>query len=166
MNDSGGALPALQHATLQQLAAAKALGGARAVPMEGGWALQVRYGEAKGLLEAQRSRRPRLFRRLETLVDYLRDIGVASFEVEVGASPPEAAPSRRRPDRAAALRRLHQLAEESPERASPRPAPIDSEISAALAEADDPATEWFPHKEFKREWAGLRAALLASEESP
>jgi hypothetical protein len=158
MNDPMKAPPALRHATLQQLAAAKALSEIRAVPMDEGWGLLVRYGEAQGLLQAQRARQPRLFRRLDTLVDYLREIGIACLEVEVGAAPPSAAISRRRPDRAAALRALHRSRDASPARSR-----LPVALVEAMAQADDPGTEWISHKDIKREWAVLRAALASRE---
>jgi hypothetical protein len=157
MSDSVAAFPVLQHATLQQLAAAKALNQVRAVPMDGGWGLLARYGEAEALLQAQRARRPRLFRRLETLVDYLREIGVPRVEIEVGAAPPSPAATRRRPDRAQALRELHRA---RPATAAPS---LTDDVAEALAQAENPATEWISHKDLKREWLVLRAALASRE---
>jgi hypothetical protein len=144
----------IDHATLVRLLAAGAVEELRAVGQPGGWVIALSYGRSRAVLNAQRARRPRLFRRLETLVAYLATLGVANFEIDASGFVAEPVPTRRRPDRAAALRQLHRGAVRS---APPR---TDSTAALALREADDPRTEWIAHKEVKREWAALRAALL------
>jgi len=56
--------------------------GRYAVGQPGGWTLLVRYGLAERALAAQRSKQVRVFRKLDTLVLYLQQIGVSRFEVE------------------------------------------------------------------------------------
>ena len=68
------------HPTLVQLVADGAARVVVAVGQLGGWSLLVCYG-----LAAQRSKQLRVFRKLETLVLYLQQIGVSRFEVDASS---------------------------------------------------------------------------------
>ena len=70
----------ITHPTLVQLVAAGAVRVVVAVGQPGGWTLLVRYG-----LAAQRSKQLRVFRKLDTLVLYLQQIGVSRFEVDASS---------------------------------------------------------------------------------
>jgi hypothetical protein len=149
----------LNHATLAQLARAGAVTEVRAIGQRGGWLLAVSFGAQSGVtLCAQRSGEPRLFARFESLVSYLRGIGIGRFQVEAARFEAKAAPSRRRPDRAEALRRVH--------RAAALEAPLPEALRAALLEADAPAAQWLSHKDLKREWAAARETFVTGEASP
>ena len=69
----------ITHPTLVQLVAAGAVRVVVAVGQPGGWTLLVRYGLAERALAAQRSKQLRVFRKLDTLVLYLQQIGVSRF---------------------------------------------------------------------------------------
>ena len=97
----------IDHSTLSRLAEAGAIQGAHIVGQPGGWTLLVRYGTHERPLAAQRSRNIRLFRRFETLVAYLQEIGIARFEVDASGYAPDVT---RRPDRSEALKRTHEAA--------------------------------------------------------
>lgn len=146
----------LNHATLTQLARAGAVTEVRAIGQSGGWLLAVSFGAQSGVrLCAQRSGEPRLFARFESLVSYLRGLKIDRFQVEAAGFEAKAAPSRRRPDRAEALRRVHRVAASE--------TPLPQALQAALLEADAPAAQWLSHKDLKREWAAAREAFLAEE---
>ncbi|BEM75778.1 hypothetical protein SME36J_52010 (plasmid) [Serratia marcescens] len=100
----------IDHTTLSRLVEAGAVRGAHIVGQPGGWAIMVRYGMLERPLAAQRSRNVRLFRRFETLVSYLKDIGIARFDVDSSNYTPDAINTARRPDRAEALKRAHEAA--------------------------------------------------------
>ena len=51
-----------------------------------GWAILVQYGMIERVLAAQRSHQIRLFRKLGTLVLYLRSVGIARFTVHAAAA--------------------------------------------------------------------------------
>lgn len=72
----------ITHPTLVQLVAAGAVRVVVAVGQPNGWSLLVRYGLAERALAAQRSKQLRVFRKLDTLVLYLQQIGVSRFEVD------------------------------------------------------------------------------------
>jgi hypothetical protein len=148
----------LNHATLAQLARAGAVTEIRAVGQSGGWLLDVRFGaQSRARLCAQRSGEPRLFARFESLVSYLKGLKINCFEVEASGFEAKAAPTRRRPDRAEALRRVH--------RAAALDAPLPQALQAALLEADAPTAEWLSHKDLKREWAAARETFSIEEAS-
>ena len=150
--------PKLTHATLAQLTRAGAVTEIRAIGQSGGWILAVSFGARTGLtLCAQRSGEPRLFARFESLVSYLQGLKIDRFVVEAARFEAKAAPSRRRPDRAEALRRVH--------RAAAIEAPQPPALQAALLEADGPAAQWLSHKDLKREWAAARETLIMEEAS-
>ena len=72
----------ITHPTLVQLVASGAVRVVVAVGQSNGWILLVRYGLAERALAAQRSKQLRFFRKLDTLVLYLQQIGVSRFEVD------------------------------------------------------------------------------------
>lgn len=145
------AMETIDHGTLAELVEAGALRGAHVVGQPGGWSLRVKYGAAERSLVAQRSRQVRIFRRMETLVSYLKDVGIERFDVD--AADYEAEGGKSRPDRAEALRRAHEAAAHDRW--------FREQVEVALKEADDPATEWVPHDVVKQDMARQRAELLA-----
>ena len=86
----------IDHGTLSRLVEAGAVRGAHIVGQSGGWAVLVKYGMTERPLAAQRSRQVRLFRKFETLVSYLKEIGIARFDVDAANYDPEAASATRR----------------------------------------------------------------------
>jgi hypothetical protein len=100
----------LDHGALSRLTEAGAVTGVRIVGQPGGWSVMVRYGAHERPLAAQRSRNVRLFRRFETLVAYLKSLGIARFDVDAAGFDPGGIGTARRPDRAEALKRTHEAA--------------------------------------------------------
>lgn len=100
----------IDHTTLSRLVEAGAVRGAHIVGQSGGWAVLVKYGMSERPLAAQRSRQVRLFRKFETLVAYLKGVGIARFEVDATSYDAVTLTSARRPDRAEALKRAHEAA--------------------------------------------------------
>ena len=100
----------IDHGTLSRLVEAGAVRGARIVGQAGGWAVFVKYGTTERPLAAQRSRQVRLFRKFETLVSYLKDMGIAHFDVDAANYDAATATTARRPDRAVALKHAHAAA--------------------------------------------------------
>lgn len=100
----------IDHGTLSRLVEAGAVRGAHIVGQSGGWAVLVKYGMTERPLAAQRSRQVRLFRKFETLVSYLKEIGIVRFDVDAANYDAATATATRRPDRADALKRAHEAA--------------------------------------------------------
>jgi hypothetical protein len=138
----------IDHATLASLVEAGAVRGADVVGQPGGWGVVVKYGMAERALAVRRGQ-VRIFRRFETLVAYLRDLGLSRYAVDASGYDPATMPSVSRPDSAERMRRAHEAAE------------YDSwfrgQVQAAL---DDPRPA-VPHAEAKAAWEAKRAALLA-----
>ncbi|HLP70630.1 MAG TPA: hypothetical protein VK181_24250 [Rhizobium sp.] len=141
----------IDHGMLAELVAAGAVRTAHVVGQSGGWSLRVKYGAAERALAAQRSRQVRIFRRMETLVSYLQDLGIERFDVDATAYEAEGGKSR--PDRAEAMRRTHEAAAHDQW--------FRTQVEEAISEADDPNTEWVSHEELKQGIARQRARLLA-----
>jgi hypothetical protein len=143
----------IDHPTLARLVEAGKVHRAHVVGQRGGWTLLVRHGAAARALAAQRSRKARLFRRMETLVSYLKEIGIQRFEVDAAEYEVEGGRSGSRPDRAQALRRAHEAAAHDRW--------FRQQVELGLREADDPDTVWVSNDDAKSEWAKKRANLAA-----
>ncbi|MEO1988863.1 MAG: hypothetical protein ABGX47_19790 [Martelella sp.] len=142
----------IDHSTLSRLVEAGAVSGAHVVGQPGGWSVLVKYGMAERALAAQRSRQVRVFRRMETLVSYLKDIGIQRFDVDAAEYESAGGKTHSRPDRAEALRRAHEAAVHDKW--------FREQVEIALKEADDLNAEWVPHEVVKQDMARQRAELL------
>jgi hypothetical protein len=98
----------IDHATFVELVHAGSVRAAHVVGRAGGWGVVVPCGKTSRTLAAQRGG-IRLFAKLDTVVTYLRSIGVNHFDVD--AKQYDGGPARRsRPDRADALKHAHKAA--------------------------------------------------------
>lgn len=122
------------------------------VGQRGGYAVLARYGTQERTLAAK-SGEPRLFASIDTAARALRALGVADFEVKAVNYAPGDLSRRRRPDRAKALKAVHQAAEYD--------AWFRAQVGQALEAADDPGTRWVSHVAVKTDMAKQRAALKA-----
>jgi hypothetical protein len=147
----------IDHLTLSRLVEAGAVRAAHVIGQAGGWALSIKYGVAERFLAAQRSGKLRLFRKLETVMLYLKELGISNFEVDASGYDAEIAKTHhKRPDRAEALKRTHEAAEHD--------AWFREQVQLALDEADKPDAVFTPHEQVKAEWAIKRAELLKKAE--
>ncbi len=98
----------IDHATLERLVEAGAVHGANIVGQAGGWGVVVQYGITERILAAKRGT-VRVFRKFETLVGYLRNIGIVRYQVDATEYDPEAGKAaHRRDDAAARMKRAHE----------------------------------------------------------
>jgi hypothetical protein len=134
----------IDHGTLSRLAAAGAVHSAHVVGHEGGWGIVVKYGTTERALAAQRSQQIRIFRKLETLVDYLKGIGISRFDVDTENYDVHSGTERKRPDRSAALKDAHEAAAYA------------KWLKAEIQEAIDDPSPTVPHDEAMRQ---IRAAV-------
>ncbi|MGE8047834.1 hypothetical protein ACQKPT_05975 [Pseudomonas monteilii] len=100
----------LDHANLSRMADSGRINATHIVGQPGGWAVQVEINHQEHVLTAQRSGNFRLFKKLETLVAYLLDLGIDHFEVDASTFDPGQMSTYQRPDRAQALKRAHKAA--------------------------------------------------------
>ena len=143
----------MQTLSLDQLRAATEAGGISSVTLkaEGGAfvvALATRNGD-DGLLVTTRTRQPRRFSDLRKAILLLREMGIASVQVDATHwNPDEAAPRTPRPDRSEALKRAHEAAAHDHW--------FRAQVEEALREADDPATVSVSHEQVMAE---IKAAI-------
>lgn len=141
----------IDHATLAHLIDTGAVHAARVVGQSGGWAVQIQYGTSLGQLAAQRSRQVRLFKKLETLVAYLKGLGLVSFVVD--AEKFELPATHSRPDRAHALKTVHAAAA------------YDQWFRQQVQSSIDDPRPSMADEEARRLFATKKAALRAGGES-
>jgi hypothetical protein len=143
----------IDHNTLSRLVEAGAVRGAHVIAQIGGWGVLIKYGMLERPLAATRSKKVRTFRKLETLVTYLKEIGISRFDVDAAQFDPDTIQTRKRPDRAEALRKAHEAADHDKW--------FREQVEQGLKEADDPNTVWISHEQVVADMRQQRAALLA-----
>ena len=98
----------IDNVSLAHLVKAGAVQGTVAFGQGDGWAVNIRYCANERPL-ATKDNKVRLFRHLETLVAYLKKIGINNFEVKAENYDPDVK-TVLRPDTAAAMKRAHEAA--------------------------------------------------------
>lgn len=104
-------------------------------------------------MPATRSKKIRTFKKLETLVAYLKEIGISRFDVDATQYDPATVQTYTRPDRAEAMRKAHEAVEHDKW--------FREQVALSLKEADDPATIWIPHDVAKADMQRQREKFLA-----
>jgi hypothetical protein len=143
----------IDHNTLTRLVEAGAVRGAHVIGQVGGWAILIKYGMLERALATTRSKKIRTFKKLETLVTYLKTIGISQFDVDAAQYDPATVQTYTRPDRVAAMRQAQEAMEYDKW--------FRAQVEQGLQEADDPETVWIPHDEAKAAMQRQREDLLA-----
>ena len=138
----------IDHATLEHLVEAGAVRGASIVGQPGGWGVVVQYGMTERALAAKRGA-VRIFRKFETLVGYLKDIGIVKYQVDASQFDPVALHVER--TRSDASKRLKDAHEAVAYRDW-----LEGKVSASRAGLEDGSNKAITSKE----WASVRAAKL------
>jgi hypothetical protein len=147
----------IDHVTLSHLVEAGAVHGANVIGQPGGWAIVIKYGMTERALAAKRGS-VRTFRKFETLVSYLKGIGVAKYQVDAAGFDPVALKLTRNNEGAQLrLKAAHQAAAFDKH--------FRQEVAEGIKEADDPSLAWVAHKEVKADMATQRARLKAQIEA-
>ena len=137
----------IDHNTLSQLVQAGAVRGAHVIGRDGGWALAAKYGLTERYLATTRSKQVRTFKRLETVVAYLREIGISQFDVDAAQYDPSVAVRPTRPDRSVALKKAHEAAA------------YDKWFRAQVQESLDDSRPNVSHAEVQKDMADKKTAL-------
>lgn len=142
----------IDHSTLFRMVETGAVQDTRVVGSTGGWKVIVHADKNHSyFLSAQRkAATPRLFRKMDTLINYLKGLGIEHFAVDAAEYAPE---SHTRPDRSAALKQTHQAATHDKW--------FRQQVQQGLAEADSPNAVWISNDDAKASWAARRAELAA-----
>jgi hypothetical protein len=143
----------IDHNTLSRLVEAGAVQGAHVIGQVGGWGVMIRYGMLERPLAATRSKKIRTFKKLETLVAYLKEIGISRFDVDATQYDPATVQTYTRPDRAEAMRQAHEAVEHNKW--------FREQVEQGLKEADDPNAVWFSHEEVVADMQRQRESLIA-----
>lgn len=102
----------IDHVTLERLVEAGVVRGASIVGQPGGWGVLIQYGMIERVLAAKRGA-VRIFRKFETLVSYLKDIGITKYQVDASHFDPVALKTeRKRSDAAERMKNAHEAAAE------------------------------------------------------
>ena len=134
----------IDHTTLSRLAEAGVVRSARVIGTEAGWSIRIKYGVTERALAAQRSHQLRIFRKFDTLVDYLKSIGIPRFDVDAVNYDSKSGAAHKRPDRSAAMKDAHEAAAYS------------KWLKAEIQEAIDDTSPTFTHDEALKQ---IRAAI-------
>lgn len=137
----------IDQKTLTNLVEAGAVRAAHVVGHGNGWAMMAKYGMTERFLAVKQGD-VRVFRKFETLVNFLREIGINQFDVNTANYDPAVATRPARPDRSAALKEAHAA------RAH------DKWFRQQVQESLDDPTPAVSHEDAKAEFAALRAQLL------
>lgn len=141
----------IDTATARRMAEAGAIRGVAIIGQPGGWSVMLKVGMTEKPLGGQRTDRPRTWRSLDTLTQYLREdlhiVRVDGLDATHYGAGDVARPGR--PDAAARMKRAHEAAAHD--------AWFKAEVEQALKEADDPATQWVSHEAVMTKLAKRRA---------
>jgi hypothetical protein len=99
-------LNTINHNVLMHLVQADAVSMATAKAEGDIWTLIIRVGDSEKTVMAKNSGKARIWRKLDTLAKYIKDIGLETFEINVSQYDPSQK-SLRRPDSAYTLKRTH-----------------------------------------------------------
>ena len=140
----------IDHNTLAHLVEAGAVRGADVIGQAGGWGVIIKYGMTERALAARRGA-VRNFKKFETLVSYLKGIGIAEYRVNAANYDPVLKGHSSRPDATARMKNAHQAAAYNKW--------FIEQVEEGLREADDPNTIMVPHEEVKKQFAAKRREL-------
>lgn len=141
----------IDHQTLLHLVEAGAVRGADIIGQPGGWNIIVKYGMVERTLAARRGA-VRLFSKFDTLVKYLKSIGIAQCNVNISNYDD----SIKRVSRPDTIQR-HEHTKE----AVAYDKWFREQVAAGIREADDPKTVMVPHEEVVKDMHRQRAAIKA-----
>lgn len=115
--------------------------------------VRVKARSGAGIMTKARSVQPRHFSTVAQALAALRRAGVTTGRFDLsGWQPrnPDTTPAR--PDRSAALKHAH--------KAAAHDRWFRGQVEQALAEADDPKTEWVSNEDAQADWADMRSKLM------
>lgn len=141
----------IDTATARRMADAGAIRGVAIIGQPTGWSVMLKVGMTEKPLGGQRTDKPRTWRSLDTLTEYLReDLHIVRVDgidaTHYGAGD---VAKRSRPDAAARMKRAHEAAAHD--------AWFKGEVEQAIKEADDPVTQWVSHETVMTKLAKRRA---------
>jgi hypothetical protein len=128
----------IDHCTLAEWVSEGTVDCAHAIAQLGGWSLSVTHQGLERPLAATRSKKVRTFRKLDSLVSYLHEMGIHHLEVDATQFEKIEIQTRTRPDQSEAMRKAHEAAEYDRW--------FRARVEKGLLQAEDPATEWLSNE--------------------
>ena len=141
----------IDHQTLLHLVEAGAVRGADVIGQPGGWNVVVKYDMVERALAARRGA-IRLFSRFDTLVKYLKSIGIAQCNVNL-SNYDDSVKRVNRPDTKQRLERTKEAVAYDKW--------FREQVAEGIREADDPNTVWVSHEEVVKDMHRQREAIMA-----
>jgi hypothetical protein len=143
----------IDSAMARRMVEVSAILGASIIGMPGGWLVMLKVGTTEKPLGTQRTDKPRVWRSLDTCMEYLKNDLHIIRDVVLDASnhSPGDVTHSKRVDASERMKRAHAAAAHDEW--------FRAEVEQALGEADDPATQWVSQEEADVSWAKQRAAL-------
>jgi hypothetical protein len=103
-------LQVINQKTLKQLVDDGIITSATAVSHESQWELIVSYGKVHKVLATTPSNKIRTWAKMDTLIEYVAKLGIKNLEADLSSYSSKRSLSRKRPDRAEAMRKTHEAA--------------------------------------------------------
>lgn len=145
----------INTALARRMVEASAIRGASIIGQPGGWSVMLKLRKTEKPLGAQRTDKPRMWRSLDTCMDYLiNELHIVRIDGLDGSN--FSANDVNRTTRADSSERLKHAHE-----AAAYDKWFRAQVEAAIKEADDPNTEWVSHEVVKKDMAKQRKALKA-----
>lgn len=127
-------LQAINQRTLQQLVDDGLVNSAKAVPNNDHWELVVNCGHVNRVLATTPGNKVRTWSKMDTLIDYIYKLGITKLETDLTGYTAGIKTSRKRPDRAKAMRQTHEAAKHD--------LWFREQVDIGLKEADSPNATW------------------------
>jgi len=135
-------LGTVDHNTLKQLVEAGAVRSATVVGQGASWSLIAQVGSNEKTL-LSKSKKVREFKKFETIVKYLRGLGIVRFNTDIEKfDPAQKAMGIKRPDKAAVLRQAHASAEHDRW--------FKVQVQEALEQANSSDAVWIDQEEMEK----------------
>ena len=145
----------IDTALARRMVEASAIRGASIIGQPGGWSVMLKLGMTEKPLGTQRTDKPRMWRSLDTCMDYLmNELHIVRVDGLDGSN--FSANDVNRTTRADSSERLKHA-----HGATAYDKWFRAQVEAAIKEADDPNTEWVPHEVVKKDMAKQGKALKA-----
>lgn len=143
----------IDSAMAKRMVEVSAIQGAAIIGMPGGWSVMLKVGTTEKPLGTQRTDKPRVWRSLDTCMEYLKNDLHIVRDVVLDASNHSAGDvlHSKRADASERMKRTHAAAAHDEW--------FRAEVEQALGEADDPATQWVSQEDVDASWAKQRATL-------
>lgn len=143
----------IDTAMAKHMVAAAAIRGASIIGQPGGWSVMLKLGMTEKPLGTQRTDRPRMWRSLDTCMEYLRNELHINLVDGVDARNYSAKDVTRktRADSSERLKRAHEAAAYDKW--------FREQVEEGIKEADDPNTEWVSNEDAKKHFADKRKEI-------